>query len=129
MAKTAQDPTVQAKEVIFSNFVRRFITLVLNRLGSPVLEETKYFLLTITLSLLKKARVLNVDNLAFFIKNYKYRESETTAIVQPFHQSFALCLFLLALGLARIVIHMDILEVLVNDFSDGSIFGDKVSKP
>ena len=62
---------------------------------SPVPEEAKHFLLVIALSLFQEAGVLDMNHLPVFIKDNEDRESETAAIVEPFHQG--LCLLMLFL--------------------------------
>ena len=69
-----------------------------------------------------------MEDLTLLVKNDKHGETETSGIVQPLHQGFALCHFLLALRLARIVIHMYILKIGRYDIADCGVLHYKVCK-
>ena len=69
-----------------------------------------------------------MQDLSLLVENHEYRKSEPSGIVQPFHQGLPLLHLLGSLRLTRIVIHMDILEVLVNHLTDGCVIRDEVGK-
>ena len=91
---------------------------------SPGFEEAQDFLLVVALAFFKEAGILNVDDPTLFVKDDENWESETAAVVQALHQGY--CLFA---RLPRMIVHMDVLEVIVNDLADGGVIGDEVSKP
>ena len=82
----------------------------------------------IALPLFQEAGVLDMEHPTLFVKNNKNGESETAAIVQPFHQGFPFQHLRCPLRLTRIVVHMDILKVRVNNLADSGIVRDEVCK-
>ena len=69
-----------------------------------------------------------MNYLTIFIEDNEYRETETATVIQAFHQYCTLLLLNLISRLTRIVVHMDIFKVLVNDFADCGIIRDEVCK-
>ena len=62
------------------------------------------------------------------IEDDKDGETETGGIVEALKHGLRLSSLLGILRLAGIIVHMDIYEVLVDDLTDGGIFGDEVGK-
>lgn len=104
-------------------------SFVFDGIRCPALEETQHFFLIVALSFFQETGILNVDDLAFFIKDDEDREAETSTIIQSLHQGFCLLDLYFTSGLLGVVVHMDILKVVLNDFADGAIVHDKSSKP
>ena len=69
-----------------------------------------------------------MDNSSFFIKHYEHGESKTATVVQTLHQCCCLLLLCLTSRLSRVVVHMDIFKVLVDDLADGGVIRDEVGK-
>ena len=83
-------------------------------LRSPVPEETHHFLLVVTIVLLKETGVLHVDYLSVSVKDYEYRISESSWIVQSLEKpGILLCLFSFS-PFARIIVDMDIHEIVIH---------------
>ena len=69
-----------------------------------------------------------MKHLAVGIEHDEDREAETSAIVQSLHQGSGLLGFLGRGRFARVVAHMDVLEVVGDELADSFIFGDEISK-
>ena len=69
-----------------------------------------------------------MHHLALFIQHDEHGEAEATAVVQSLHQCSGLLFFLCSARSAGVVVHMDILEVLVDDTADGGVVRDEISK-
>ena len=69
-----------------------------------------------------------MDDPSILIKHYEHGESETATVVQTLHQCCCLLLLRLTSRTARVVVHMDILEVLADDLADGGVIRDEVGK-
>ena len=67
-----------------------------------------------------------MEYFAILIKYDEYGESEASGIIQPLHQGFAFCKFLLTLRLPGIIIHMDVFEMIRYDLADRSIVRDEI---
>ena len=87
-------------------------------IGCPVLEEALYFLLTVALTFFQETRILYVKHPTLSIHDDEDRKSEAATVMEPLHQKFCLLLLRLAFRLARIVVHVDIHEVGVDELAD-----------
>ena len=69
-----------------------------------------------------------MNDMAFLVEDNEYGESETATVVQALHQGCCLLLLRLTARLSGIVVHVDILEVLVDDLTNRGVVGDEVGK-
>ena len=95
---------------------------------SPAAEEAEDFLLAVALTFLEEAGVLGVDDFAVLVEHHKDGVAEARGIAQPLQHLGCLLHLGLALSLTRVVVHMDIDKVVVNDLADDRVFGHEVGK-
>ena len=109
-----------------------YLLLVLRRtpkgLGRPVLEEAEDFIFVVALTFLQEAGVLDVEHLAGGIEDHEDGEAKAAAVVQASHQGGGLLLLGFASRLARMIVHVDILEVVADDLADGGVVGCEVGE-
>ena len=98
-------------------------------LGCPDPEETEYFFPMVPLSFFQVTGILNMQDPPVGIKDDEDGKTKAPAMVQALHQCCSLLRLLRACGLAGIVVHMDVLEILFDDSADCRVAGYEVGKP
>ena len=77
----------------------------------------------------KETGILYVKHLAIYVEYNKDGKPEATTVLEPFHQDSCLLLLFSIFRFAGIVVHVDVLKVLVNHFTDGCILRNEIGKP
>jgi len=97
-------------------------------LGCPVLEEAEDFFAAVAFALFQEAGVLNVEDAALFVEHHEHREAEAFGVVQALQHRLGQLRLLGSLGLARVVVHVDVDEVVGYHSADGRVVGGEVRK-
>ena len=69
-----------------------------------------------------------MDDLSCIIEYDEHGESKAATVVEASHQGCCLCGFLCTLRLARVVVDVDILEVVADQLADSRVVGDEIGK-
>ena len=69
-----------------------------------------------------------MQNVSRLVEHHKHGETETSRVVEPFQHFLRLLKLYLTPRLARIVVHMDIYKVIVNQMADCAVVGDEISE-